>query len=119
MTPEQLKAKFPNASSSFLKANSAALGAMESPEHPKLAPALVRDTPAKQSRKGGVGVCVEIIGLRRRILDSDNFTAGAKPLRDAIAYSLAIDDGSNRIRFECGQVQTFGPEGTIVRISWL
>ena len=95
------------------------LGAVASPEHSKPAPTLERDLPPKQSSQGGMGVRVTIIGLRRRKLDDDNFAAGAKPLRDAIAKSLLIDDGSDRIRFEYGQVVSAGAEGSIVRIEWL
>jgi hypothetical protein len=96
-----------------------ALGAVGSPKHAEPPRALERHAPPKQSRKGGVLCCVEIIGLRHRILDSDNFIAGAKGLRDTIASSVGIDDGSDQIEFLYGQFQTRGEPGTIVRISWI
>lgn len=120
MTREQLKAKFPRASEAFIKANSDGLGmgAVDRQEHPKSAPALVRDVSPKQSGQGSLGICVEIIGVRRRKLDGDNFQAGIKTLRDAIAKSLAIDDGSDAIQWHYGQIVSSGHPGTIVRISW-
>ncbi len=96
-----------------------AVGAVESPKHTKPASALVRHAPPKQSGKVGLGIVVTIIGLRHRPLDSDNFISGAKPLRDAIAESLGIDDGSERIRFEYAQAHTTGEQGTIVKIELL
>lgn len=102
-----------------IRAANPALGGVESSQQPKPPRALERNAQAKQSRERSLAVCVQIIGLRRRRLDDDNFAAGAKPLRDAIAASLAIDDGASAIRFEYAQAQTEGPEGTIVRIAWL
>lgn len=62
---------------------------------------------------------VSIISIRRKLVDAhDNLRAGAKPLVDAICASIGIDDGSNRISFEYGQV--LGTDvGTIVRIAWI
>lgn len=62
-------------------------------------------------------VCVTIIALRNRKIDDDNLSSGAKALRDSIALTLGIDDGSDRIRWEYGSVRTDGPEEIIVRIA--
>jgi hypothetical protein len=95
------------------------LGAVGRTVNAKPARALERHAPKEQSSESSLRVSVEIVGVRSRLLDSDNFTAGAKPLRDAIAKSLAIDDGSDRIKFNYTQVLTTGQAGTIVRISWI
>lgn len=85
---------------------------------PAALPPLDRGRKTRQGSKGCVVVC--IVGLRRRRpLDSDNFIAGAKPLRDVIASSLCVDDADSRVSWEYGQVRTTGPEGTVVLISVL
>lgn len=111
-TREQLKAT--KAGAAFLNLGST----LDYPErkHGQSA-ALVKDAKAKHRRKRSVGVSVEIIRLGRNTLDSDNLVSGGKPLRDAIARSLGIDDGDERIRWHYGQCTTDGDTGTIVRIT--
>lgn len=61
---------------------------------------------------------VGIVAFRdREAIDSDNNTAGCKPLRDAIAASLFLDDHDSQIRWEHGQMETRGEEGCLVRIE--
>lgn len=60
---------------------------------------------------------ISIIGLRCRLLDDDNFSGGAKALRDCIAASLGLDDGDKRICWQYGQLRTDGVEGYLVRIE--
>lgn len=67
--------------------------------------------------KGSVVVVVTIISCRRGELDSDNLVAGCKPIRDAIARSLGIDDADPRVRWEYGQCQTNGEQGCIVKLE--
>lgn len=67
--------------------------------------------------KTSVGYCVTIVSFRRKPVDDDNLITGAKPLRDAIATSLGIDDADRRFLWEYGQVITRGAEGTLVNIS--
>lgn len=57
-----------------------------------------------------------MIAMRKRVLDDDNLTGGFKALRDAIARSLGVDDGDNRIRWECRQVRS-ETTGTVVVIQ--
>lgn len=95
------------------------MGGLGAGKHAEQAPALVKDAPAKQSGKGRLAVIVKIVTCRHRVLDSDNHVSGCKPMRDAIARSLAIDDGSERIQFEYSQLHTTGPERTIVVIEWV
>lgn len=74
----------------------------------------------KKCKSGKAIVAVSLVQYRRRALDShDNLRSACKPLVDAIAASLGIDDGDNRIRWEYGQIETRGQEGTAVRIEVL
>ena len=117
MTPEEIKQRFPNASPSFIARNCALFGGMVSAERkPDPVQTLVRRTKAKPGGKRGVVVCVTLIALRTRCLDSDNLVSGFKKLRDCIAISLGVDDGDKRIRWEYGFAQTSGREQTIVRL---
>ncbi len=68
-------------------------------------------------RKARVGYCVTIVSFRHKELDDDNLSTGIKPLRDAIATSLGIDDRDPRFTWEYRQVITRGAEGTLVEIS--
>ncbi len=43
--------------------------------------------------------------------------ASLKPIRDAIACNLSIDDGSELISWEYGQCETKGTEGVIVKME--
>ena len=57
------------------------------------------------------------MAFRHRALDDDNLTGGLKPLRDAIATTLGLDDGDPRLKFTVHQCVGRGPEGVLVRIS--
>lgn len=93
-----------------------AVGPVESAKRKQNPPTtLVCDFPPEQTGALRISVC--ITGYRRRLLDDDNFAAGAKPLRDAIARELGIDDGDSRIKFEYHQIKTQFDEGTAVKIS--
>lgn len=72
-----------------------------------------------KASKGSVALCCTIIGCRSRVLDSDNFQAGCKPLRDAIARMFGLDDADDCIQWEYGQVRTDGKQGVIVKIERL
>jgi len=80
-----------------------------------VAAALDKAIQARPERTGSV--VVSLVSYRRKELDSDNLVGGLKPLRDAIANSIGIDDGDKRIRFEYGQIVTTGHEGTMVKIE--
>lgn len=82
----------------------------------RLSPAARADSPqAGRPRR----VVVSIISLRRRTLDDDNWIGGCKHLRDAIAASLGVDDGDNRIRWQYLQIKSAGRPATIVIIERL
>lgn len=72
-----------------------------------------------KSGKGCLRLVVTLISCRRGELDHDNLVAGCKPLRDAVARSLGVDDADPRIKWCYGQARTDGETGTIVRIEVL
>lgn len=122
MTRQELLKRLPNASESFLKANAQSdpvVGLDASKRKQDPVAALDRHAPAQPRRRGRVVVCVTIIAFRHRLLDDDNNSASVKHLRDLVSRSLDTDDGSECIRWEYGQHQTTGAEGTLVRICWI
>lgn len=62
-------------------------------------------------------ITVSIIVLCRRRRDDDNLAGGCKHLRDAIAKTLGVDDGDDRVRWQYGHMETRGKVGTLVRIE--
>lgn len=86
---------------------------------PPQTPALDRGNRKHQGGAGRVGVRVSLMAERRRLLDKDNNVASFKPLQDAIAKTLAIDDGAAAIDWEYGQKQTNGAEGVIVKVQFV
>lgn len=118
MSPEQIKARFPNASAAFIKRNLHLCGSVPAPERePAKVQALVERPKVRRGGKGRVVAVVTIIAFKRRFSDDDNLSSGAKTLRDCIAASLGVDDGDKRIKWEYGFVQSAGPEQTLVKIS--
>lgn len=92
------------------------VGAVEVPvRKPDSPQALDNGNATRKERPKSVVICLVRVG--KRFIDSDNFAGGAKPLRDAIASSLGVDDGSECLEWEYEQVRTRGPEGVIVLIS--
>jgi hypothetical protein len=82
---------------------------------------LVQGKQERKARKRGVGgrahlrVC--IVQFRRRTLDPDAVAAACKPLTDAVATSLGVDDADPRVEWEWSQVKTAGEEGVLVKIT--
>lgn len=70
-----------------------------------------------QVRQGKVGLRVTLIAVRQKRLDDDNLAGGFKALRDAIADSLGIDDGDERIEWIYRQQVGPKPHGTIVMVT--
>lgn len=72
-----------------------------------------------ESAARGVGFRVVLIQCRRRLLDEhDSMRFAVKPLVDAITSWLGFaHDNDPRLRWEYGQCQTQGEEGTIVKVE--
>ena len=85
-------------------------------EHPA---ALERKTSKQQGGKRGLAVVVSLVACVRKEYDSDNLYGAIKPLRDAIAATLGLDDADKRIRWEYAQSCTRGQTGVIVKIEIL
>ena len=77
--------------------------------------ALVRKLSPHEEGQDRVGVCVTIVRFGHSKMDEDNLIAGAKPLRDAIAKSLELDDADERIIWLYRQVIGGGRCGTLVK----
>ena len=73
--------------------------------------------PVQGGSQNRMAVRVSLIALRRRLLDGDNLQGGFKPLRDAVASSLGLDDADNVIAWEYHQMKCEGQEGAIVKIE--
>lgn len=74
----------------------------------------------KQKQQGGprrLGIVISMCVHRRRIVDDDNNVGSCKPLRDAIAKSIGLDDGDKRIAWQYTQLPTRGSEGIQVTIE--
>ena len=79
---------------------------------------LDRRGPQHQGGAGGVAVRITCIALRRRLLDRHDAVAFAcKPLTDAIAKTLGVDDASPLLDWEYGQIVTRGRQGVLVKIE--
>lgn len=67
-----------------------------------------------------MGACIISLSVQgRRRMDDDNLVASLKPLRDAIARSLGIDDGDSRVVWQYSQTETRGQQGVIVSLECL
>lgn len=118
MTPALLKKLFPNASQACIARNIGAVGAMEThgPEPAKTS--TLDSRPQKQGRgKAGVVYRVSLVAVRKRLLDPDAVAFACKPLTDAIAMTLGLDDADPRLVFEYSQTETKGAEGVLVKIE--
>lgn len=105
----------------------APMGAVGPKKHGKQPGALGRQAQAKQGGKGGrpkrnirdraaVYTVTMTAHLNTR-MDGDNLANALKPVQDALADWLGVDDADGRIRWECGQVETRGTTGVCVAIS--
>lgn len=88
-----------------------------SPKRPAVQ-ALDNRVPKPASSTKSVGLRITLVTLRKRLLDKHDAVAYAcKPLTDAIAKSLGIDDADKRLEWEYLQVKTTGTEGVMVKIE--
>lgn len=97
------------------------VGALDPPVHREPARALVSGKPEKPRGRGrlpkGADVTVTLCAYLWRRLDPDNLGHALKPIQDAIAAWLGLDDGDPRLRWEYGQVETRGAQGVAVKIE--
>lgn len=87
------------------------------PARPLGSPNAERKKGPRRVGKGSVECVVTMVRHCARLLDDDNLAGSFKPLRDAIAKFLQVDDADPRVRWECGQVETRGAQGVCVKIS--
>ena len=94
------------------------LGASKPKQNPR--PALEpkpRKHPSRTRRLEIIATLIRIGGSR---LDPDNLATSFKPLQDAIANTLELDDGDSRIEWQYRQIGAGKAEtGTIVKIEAL
>lgn len=115
MTREQILKLWPNASESTIRAN-LDLGAGQDPKpQPHPLPAL--DQKSQVQRGSSLGLVVSLVCFRSKLVDFDNLVAGCKPLRDAVAATLGLDDADPRLEWEYHQIKTTGPNGVLVKVA--
>ncbi len=122
-----MKGNFDNASDSFKRRNPHlfGLGGVQAEVgQQKVDRALDGESPRHAARARGMAKShrayrVAIIAFTNREFDSDNLIFGLKPIRDAIAISLGMNDADRFIKWEYSQHHTSGDEGTLVRIQKL
>ena len=64
-------------------------------------------------------ILVTLTAIRRRLLDPDAVAYACKPLTDAVAATLGIDDRDARVRWAWRQQETTGIEGVVVMVETL
>ena len=83
--------------------------------------ALVKSPPAEPKRtrrvQPGVAVTITLTAYLGSRIDPDNLGTAFKPLQDAIAAWLGVDDGDTRILWQYGYVMTHGRPETTVKIE--
>ena len=110
------KTEFPHASDDFKKRNPHLfVGRLEQPQRKQNVGSQSPNRPVA-ARPGCLAYRVRLTSFRRKLLDGDNLQTGLKPLRDAIAATLGIDDADCYIQWEYHQVATDGPRGVNVLI---
>lgn len=90
------------------------------PDRAKRAPLQALDQGVQKPARSEEGIRwrIELITLRRRLLDAHDAVAYAcKPLTDAIADRLGVSDNHPAIEWSYTQLATKGTEGVIVRIE--
>lgn len=105
-----------NPDGSWSKHNSVRAVEARQCKQPPVSP-LDRGVQKRQKGKGSVEIIATLVSCRSRELDDDGNVAALKPLRDAIAETLGLDDADKRIRFEYGQVESKSEPGVLVKIT--
>lgn len=80
--------------------------------------ALVGRVQKPASGPQGVALRITCIAFRKRLLDQHDAVAYSfKPLTDAIAFTLGLDDADKRLQWEYHQILTTGRTGVIVMVQ--
>ncbi len=79
---------------------------------------LVQGVQEPARGKEGVAIRITLISCRRKLLDAhDNLPYAMKPICDAIAASIGLDDADPRIQWQYEQILTKGEPGVLVHIE--
>jgi len=115
-----------NPDGSWSKPSTPALDRLAARKHPEQKRTLERKKSKKpKSPKGGgkrdrrkrpAEVIVTMTAHLPRYFDDDNLAGALKPLRDALADWIGVDDGDRRVMWECDQTLTRGAPGVCVVI---
>jgi hypothetical protein len=115
-----LKAIFPRASNSFLRANETLNHSPLSHPQPQQNQTPTLDRATARKTKSLRRTAVRFTGYRVRPLDPDNFAASCKDLLDGLRHAQLIPgDEPWRITFETAQVQvtSYSRERTVIEIE--
>lgn len=119
MNREQILRIWPHASESTIRRNLDVCPVDSGPGQQTALRSLDKGIQKRQKGKGSVEIVVSLVTCRRRELDDDGNVAALKPLRDAIAESLLLDDADKRIRFQYSQIETRASQGVVVTVEKL
>lgn len=78
---------------------------------------LVKRLPKLPEGARGLGLRVSLIARVRVLPDWDAEQGSFKPLVDAVAAALGVDDGDRAVAWETGYVRTDGEEGVLVTVQ--
>ena len=97
------------------------MGSLDTPQpEQNTRPALEQKPSRYRGSTRRLAVIVTIIRVGGKILDGDNLQGACKPLRDAIANTLGLDDGDSRIEWQYRQIGKGKAEsGAIVKLEML
>lgn len=118
MGEKNLKSDFPNASNEFKRLNPHLFGVGPvAATEPKPNRGSITAPAHPVEKRSSFSLVISFVAFRRKLLDDDNLSGSCKHLRDAVANSLGIDDGSNLIRWQYFQCETRGQTGVAVKIE--
>jgi hypothetical protein len=81
------------------------------------APRARKGRKARTPRRNSPLWRVSLVAHLRHEMDSDNLIAGLKPMRDAVADMIGVDDADHLVRWEYGQCATGGQEWVAVCVA--
>ena len=119
-----VKDAFKNASLSFQRRNPHLFGVGGVAAHgPKPAAVSALERGVQKPARGAEGMVIRVVlvAVRHRLLDGhDGVAYACKPLTDAIAASLGLDDADPRLHWEYHQIQTAQAqtEGVMVKVEF-